>query len=144
MKLNEVDWDRIPMSYGAGANAAAGADPAAIVVPAGKRWRFHGWVGAFTTDATGVNRIIRCTVEGDGTNVSASVRHTAVQAGSVANTYSVWPGAPMQSDTGGTPTMPFPGSNELGPAATINIITTTIQGGDDWGVVRYAYQEAPA
>lgn len=124
---------------GTSADPAAGAECATFTVPAGKRWEIHGWSASLVTDGTAANRYPQLFITLNGTIITESyldsVAHTATQTvrwtfGTGKTPLTVTPaalGANMNVGIGFFP-------KELPAAATVYVVTTGIEAGDNWGV----------
>jgi len=140
------DWGAIPVSTGATADPAAGANPATITVPAGKRWQFIAWRAILVNDATVANRYLTATVTPDGTNYTRRFFSVQAQPASTTHIYVLHPGTPGEVyDAGNTWHTIGMGLSllELSAGATITFATTGIVAGDNWGIAYYEYKEAP-
>lgn len=138
-------WEWLPVKTGVTADPAAGADPVAVTVPAGKRWLILIVSSQLVNDATGITRYPYLEVMSDGINVDArymqSVGLTASQTGnftvvSGATNMSIAVGATVYQIAG------IPGVGiELMAGASFRIRAFNLQAGDNWGVERYLYKE---
>ena len=139
MKSSEFNWDKLRVSLAYTANPAAGAQPAAITVPASQVFQFRGGGYLVTTDANIVNRYPFCGTKDDGTNyhmraisllpITASL--TAAEAWFVPGAASGGPVGSGLSQTIGIAPL------EVDAAGVIQFGLASIQVGDDIGVVYY-------
>jgi len=136
------DWGGVPISVGATANAAAGADPPLITVPVGKRWLFLGAMCSCVTDANVATRYAFIEFKLDAVNDYYTCCPGAGQAASLTRTlvYGMHPIA--GSLLNNVIMVPIPSMGvEMPAGATVEIDTINIQVGDDYSVVRYYYKE---
>lgn len=141
-----VDWSRIKTITIAGTvNPAAGADPAAVTVPAGKRWLLLGMYFAMVTDANAANRYPYLTVRHDGTNATSYFGASTPQTASLTQNWGFAPGAGQGGAIGAglVASVGFGEPIEIGPGGNFQIRFLNIQVGDDCTAVTYAYKEAP-
>lgn len=142
--VRAFNWDSIKTQSTTGANPAAGADPATLTVPAGKKRLYVGFSATLVTAAFAGNRFPRLEIKVDGTNISgiytANVAHTI----SVTATYTWCPGVPNSTTLGGymMSGIAVPGI-EVPAGGTVAIVTSAINGADDWSALTYSYKEAP-
>ena len=140
--MGEFSWDKIPISQLATENPVAGAEYADITVPTGKRWKVVGVLVNLVTDATVSNRTPQMYFK-DATHTQAMVQasNPSVIAAST-NGWRSWV-------TGSLQTTPTGYGNHIAPielpaGAYISFTTANLQVGDNYGVGRIWYKEAPA
>jgi len=137
-------WDDVPLSTANGANPAAGADPAAITVPAGKRWLLLGVRDQMVTDANVADRFPTLTVTNGATAFFATVDSNAQTAGLTHQHYfALGAGAAVLSGTTHIINIPI-GGIELGPGYVFQVTYANIQAGDDATAITYVYKERDA
>jgi hypothetical protein len=142
------DWGAILVTT-ATLTPAAGADIAAIAVPAGKRWLFVGLGGQLVADANVANRNVYMQYKPDGTNIQSNNWCAQVQTAGQTHTYRLTPAASVSEvyvASNGNHTIGFGlvGGLEMPAAAALEVLVNSKQVGDDWGTVIYTYKEAPA
>lgn len=143
MTLPDFNWHAVRPLDAATADPAAGADPAAVTVPAGKRWLLLSAYVVLATDANVANRYVMLTVT-DGTNVKGRYRMIPAHTASVTAGHSFVPGASANTTltTYNQQGIAVEGI-EMAAGWTFQITAASIQAGDDFGAVEYAYKEAP-
>ena len=138
-------WDGIPLVVGVTANPAAGASPATVTVPSGKRWLYLGGVVSLVADATVASRYVYNVVYPNGTTQYLKGRSAAVTASQTRVCHFV-PGVTNSSVIGNDEMVAIGGflPTELPAGATITVESVNLQVGDDYGAFTYFYKEAPA
>ena len=136
-------WDWITIKTAATADPAAGADPAEITVPAGRKWLFLGLSGTLVSDVTAVTRVPQCNIKIDGTNIIIKIVNVTGQTQGYTVVHNFTSGLATMGGTLGNGALfsPLPYPLELPPGAKIGISTLNLQAGDNWGVIRYFYKE---
>lgn len=121
----------------AGADAAAGAELGAITVPAGEVWELLALAATLVTDANAANRQAQLIID-DGTNVVFQSDSPSNQTASTTGTYVA--GSGLERQDVGVPTSTrqwaLPTALILTAGFRIRVVTTAIQAGDNWGVLR--------
>jgi len=145
--LCSVMWDELPISYAATADPAAGANPAVMTVPAGKRWLWLAGSCSLTTDATVIDRypllVVKQLAAGNveerymsPTPITASLTVISTFAGGAAAAAIV---------ANGQCNVPIPaGGIEIKAGGTVQVTFLSIQAADNAGAVFYKYKEAEA
>ncbi len=147
MKMSEAfNWDAIPVKSGATADPAAGANPVALTIPAGKKWLFLGGRNTIVCSADAANRQPILDVRVDGTNQTWYIRSGDVFIATDSGQVEILCGQQSRevldrvAHVIGIPAMGL----ELPAGATIQMTYVNIQAADNCGVFYYAYKEAPA
>lgn len=140
-----VGFESAAIATSATANPAAGANPAAVTVAAGKRMLLTRVYTTLTTDANVANRYVALTIT-DGSATVGIYRMVAAHTASVGPvSYTFAPG--LEATTALATYMQQgidqPGI-ELSAGWTFQVTALSIQAGDDFGVVQYSYKEADA
>jgi len=139
-------WDSVPMTTDATADPGAGAQPAGITVPIGRKWLFYGARFQVVTDANVANRYPYIRFRGDGANDDSAAMDTTAVTASITANVSFMPFA--TSAAGGVTPNIFHvvgiGPRELGPGSVVLVQVLNLQATDDISLVRFYYKEAPA
>ena len=141
----DVVWDKLPVLTAVTADPAAGSDPAAVTVAAGKRIILLGCYVSMTADANAANRYIQLVVARDGTNIDTAFQTVPAHTANLTRAHSFSPGSSPNTalrlvNVGSLPE----GGLEIPAGGTFQITVDGIQAGDDLTAVYYAYKEAPA
>jgi len=136
-------WSGVPVSVIVTADPGAGLDPAATVVPVGKRWLVLGVKTNCVASANAANRLPGLTILGDGTNQTYYANCAGVFIANESVTISFAPG---QTPYDGSAVyfmagpLPSPGL-ELAAGASIQVVTAAINVTDNFGPCYITYKE---
>jgi len=141
-----ANWDSISTKEFVTAVPAAGATPAAITVPAGKRWLPISVTSKVVTAVAAANRYVWCAITMNGTNIQLIIGGLGVIIASKTATTCFGPTFSAQwQETDGLMTTIAAGIGiELPAGATIQINGIAIAGADQFEAARLHYKEAPA
>jgi hypothetical protein len=143
MKQDQAfNWDSIPVRVGVTADPAAGADAAAVVVPAGKRWLFYGGVVQLVAAAVAITRTYYMWVT-DATSgflIYISAGGLGITTGQTKQ--QSWTANSLLTAAGTQYGMHIP-LLEMPAGTSITIPLTNIQGADNMTAFTYWYKEAP-
>jgi len=134
-------WDSVPVTAAATADPAAGANPAAVTVPAGKKWKLFTARCQLVADATVVNRNALVTVT-DGTTTVAAFRAAFNQTASTTVEYTFCDAYPTTTllATAVVSYSPL----ELPAGYTFQVTFLNLQAGDNATAASYTYKEVDA
>lgn len=138
------DWDAIPVSDTQTANPAAGAQPAASYVPAGKQWLIVGASVTLNTDANVADRYPYLQMSTDGTYTLISMQPTPITASITGQFVSFAAGCSPGGAIGNSLAY---GSGigdgiVLSTGGWVRLQLLGIQAADDLAIVTYFYKEA--
>lgn len=145
--MSRATFDMVPPKLASTANPAAGAAPATVTVPAGKRWLLISVINSIVCSGDAANRTARLVISHDGTTTSMVFIHGTVSTATQTSNYLFAQG-PFDSQG-------LTGANygfqkgigeaiELAAGATIALSYLNMQAADDCGVMTYVYKELPA
>jgi hypothetical protein len=141
------NWDSIPVKTGATADPAAGANPADVTVPAGKRYLLLAARNQIVCDATVITRYPTLLVLPDGTNEIRRYVGTGSTASQTSNNLFEHGDHGSSGSTGVgdcyVKGFSVPGI-EIAAGGIFKLNYTNLQAADNAGVMRYEYKEAPA
>ena len=142
--MGVVGWDLMPVISGATADPAAGASPAAVTVPAGKRWLLIGGACVYDVSADAATRLPAVVIKSDGTNTTGQYVAGAVVANE-DSTISFGAGvASADLSSAGTVSITIPVGLEIAAGGTFQLVIAAIHANDNAGPLYYYYKEAPA
>ncbi|MBA7545412.1 hypothetical protein ES705_37780 [subsurface metagenome] len=121
-----------------GTDPAAGAEISEIV-PARRRWRFHGIRFTLITDVNVADRTVYLQIS-DGTNVLIFITHTQTQAASITRSYNFHPRPDAASTISTQISIPLPYFT-LGAGYGIITSTNNIQVGDQFSAIHLLAEE---
>jgi hypothetical protein len=142
--VNPGGWDSYSVLTGVTADPAAGAAVPTITVPAGKRWVFLGARVQLVDDATVANRYMYISIAHDGTNTDQRVQSPSAMVASYTSDWNFTPTNLASISNGADSQLGFGAGIELAAGATVIISAVGLVAGDNFGVCRYYYKEAPA
>ena len=137
------NWESFPTKVLVGNDPAAGADPAAWTVPAGKRWQIIAAMYELVTAVAAANRYVGIKHYYSGGNKELYYASRA----QVASQDMTWtfgnapPGGLVQATGFANETMP---PLYCEPGDTIKFTVLNLQGADDGSTPTILYREAPA
>lgn len=136
-----VDWTGVPLSFGATADPAAGANPATITVPAGKRWLLVQAYVLVVCSGDVANRTLLMRVT-DSTNTYRLYRVIPFLTAGTTSAHTFGPGLSPNTTLGtyNQATLDVPGV-EIPAGHVVGVEIIGIQAADNAGPVYYAYKE---
>lgn len=147
LKRDSFNWDILGLKQSTTANPAAGADPAAVTVPSGKRYLVLSAINTVTTDANVANRYPYLHIKNDGSASTAMYMAATPITASIAGQIVSFGGGAAGGAIGAGQVIAIPipsGGVEVPAAGTIRVQYLNIQATDDAAAMTLIYKEAPA